>query len=219
MKLTREERKAVYRGERKLRRLEKPEISDGDTLIVAWSRGGKRVVDRETGELAEAVRRPTIWLKFKEPEELDGEWLVKFAIHDEREVTRMLGAGVSGYERQAGLKTRWRNPRSVPSREKQAAQMEQFTPETERGYLGGGYVIDHLEALDDGELGELRRQADQRWAEDHQAETKEQELKRLSNKARRLQREAEKAGVDLSGDLSTFIDKAREAIVAAKAVA
>jgi len=220
LKLSREERKAIYRGERKLRRLERPDINDGDTLIVAWSRGGKRVVDRETGEVAEVVRRPTIWLKFKEPEELeDGEWLLKYAIHDEREVTRMLGSGgSSNSERELGLNTRWRRPESVPDRKKQAARLEQFTPETERGYVSGGRVVDHLTCLGDDDLAILKADADARWMADHPEEAKAEKLRRLSNKARRLQREAERKNVDITADLEVFIARTREAIVDAKNV-
>lgn len=220
MRLTREERKAVYRGEKRFTRTERPDVTEGDTLIIAWSGGKKRVVDREKGEVAEIVKRPTIWLRFRDPEKQEnGEWLVRYSIHDEREVTRVLGCGGSANsQREAGLKTRWREPKRVPDRKKQAAMLEQFTPETERGYVSGGRVVDHLSCVDDDELAILRVQADARWVADHPEETRAEKLRRLGNKARRLQREAERLNVDVTADLELFIAKTREAVIEAKKV-
>lgn len=188
--LTREERKAIYRGVRKITRGEKPNVSEGDTLIVSWTRGGKWVIDRETGETADRVQKPVLWIKFEEPQEKpDGSWTVTYEIHDEREVTRLLGAGA---------------PKGT------------LTPETERGYVSGGATTDHLEGVDDATLEEFGREARAKHAAEHPEETKAQEVRRLENKARRLQKEAAKKGVDLSGDLTLFNQRAREAIAGAK---
>lgn len=213
MKLTREERKAIYRGASKLSRPTKPEVKAGDSLVIAWSRGGKRVVDRETGETAEMVRRPTLWIEFREPRLDDnGEWTVPFQVHDERETIRLL-AGVPSGPTESALKTRWRPPEQVPGR---GEQTESFTPESERGYTSGGNRVDYAECVDDATYERFAREAKERHEAEHPEEVRANELRRLSTKARRLQKEAERAGVDLSADLTLFIERARETIHAHK---
>lgn len=209
VKFSREERKAIYRGLRKLQRPTDLGLKGGETQIIGWTRGGRYVVDRRTGETAERVRRPTVWIKYKEPEQLeDGSWEIRFEFHDEREATRMLGGGPPGVQREAGLRTR--------SRSKKTDEVP-LTDETARGYVSGGNTIDHLEGVSDPWLDDFAREAKEKREIECPEETLDEELRRLMNKSRRLQQEAQRKGVDLRADLVAFNEKARELIVAAKA--
>jgi hypothetical protein len=168
------EKKAIRAGDtRALRREQKPKVKDGQILVLVWSKGGKQFVershrDREKAAEAGAVltidipRKPTLWIELAEPRLKGGEWLVEFRINDHREPTRLLAPPPSP-PREPGLKTRWRE--KVPKR---GQQEERFTPETERGYGGGGKsATDEREAVDDAYLhfDRLKREVDLRNAQ------------------------------------------------------
>lgn len=148
--LTRAERRAIFRGDhRALRRDRRPAVKGGDSLVLAWTRRSRQVVDRETGAVVEIPREPTVWIEFREPELREGTWLIRFVVRDARQPLRLLGAAPS--PRSApGLKTRWRDADDVPPR---GEHHEPWTPETERGYVAGGRAaIDSAEAVDDETL-------------------------------------------------------------------
>lgn len=162
MKLTRDERKAIFGGDhRAIRRNEEPQVAEREQIVLSYTRGGKQFVEREEEDRLKAVeeghdltvpvpRKPAFWIVLKKPRLKEGEWIVEFDVHDERETTRLLAAGApSGVSKESGLKTRWRKPGDVPKR---GEQTESFTPESERGYASGGNVLDHLEGVDDTEL-------------------------------------------------------------------
>lgn len=148
-KLTREERAAVFRGTlRVLRRAEKPDQEAGAEVIVSQTRGGKQIVDRNTGEVIDVPRQPRLWIVVKGWHLRAGEteWETDVAIHDQREHNRVLSSGaLGGIPREAGLKTRWGKKvvhkggevevvdKRVPTKEE---QHENWTTETERGYGG-----------------------------------------------------------------------------------
>lgn len=147
MKLTTEERKAIFSGDhRALKRKNKPDVKAGDKLILSWTRGGRQIVDRGTGQTIEIPRKPTIWIECMEPELREGGWVVRIIGHDERQPLRLL-ASTPGPKQEAGLKTRWRNPDRVPKR---GEERESWTLETARGYSGSGRTaIDPAEGVDD----------------------------------------------------------------------
>lgn len=149
MKLRAEERTAIFRGDyRALRRKTKPPIKGGEVKVLSWTRGGRQVVDRESGATVEIPRKPTVWVEFKAPELSDGEWIIRFTAHDEREPLRLL-ASTPGPST-PGLKTRQRKPEDVPKR---GEQREPWTKETERGYIGTSVrAIDPAEGVDDEAL-------------------------------------------------------------------
>ena len=170
MKLKPEERKAIFAGDnRALRRKEQPEVREGQTLVLAWSRGGKQFVERneEARKKAAAAgakltidipRKPTLWIEMAEPRLRDGEWLIEFKINDHREPMRLLAPPPSP-KREPGLKTRWRPPEQVPKRGK---EREYFTAETERGYgAGGRSAVDEREGVDDATLAEYARRIEE----------------------------------------------------------
>lgn len=163
MKLTREERSAIFRGDhRALKRQRRPSIKAGGKVVLSWTRGGRQVVDRETGATVDIPRKPTVWIEFREPELKKGMWVIQFIAHDEREPLRLLGA-TPGPKREAGLKTRWRDPSQVPGK---GEEKEHWTPEAERGYGSSGRVaIDSGEGVDDQTLKGYGAQARQREAE------------------------------------------------------
>lgn len=156
-KLTREERRSVFQGTlRVLRRPKKPDQGAGTEIVVSQTRGGRQIVDRETGETIAIPRQPRLWIIIKGWHLRAGstEWETDITIHDLREQNRVLSNGVGGIPREPGLKTRWgqtvaadgtvRNKR-VPKKEE---QREHWTPETERGYGGRN----GMERDADGEL-------------------------------------------------------------------
>jgi hypothetical protein len=176
LKLTREERKAIFAGDdRALRRRQKPDVRPGDKIVLSWSRGGKHFVGRSrkereetSGATVQVPRRPTIWIDMGEttsriePDPDTGldrtVWLTQISIHDERERVRTLSAPPSP-PREAGLKTRWRPPGQVPPR---GAQVDTLTDESARGYGGGGKgTVDEREGVDDTTLAEYARQAEE----------------------------------------------------------
>lgn len=152
MKLTSSERTAIFAGDfTALKRPVKPQVETGTTLVLSWSRGGKQIVDRGTGETITIPRKPTVWIKFTKPPYLkDGRWVAEFSGHDDREPTRLLSSAPSGISRQAGLRTRQRPPAQVP---KKGTETAHFTTESERGYSGSGRTaIDPAEGVDDDTL-------------------------------------------------------------------
>lgn len=173
MKLTREDRKAIFKGDyRALRRKVKPEANEGEKIVLSWSRGGKQFVGRsheeryETqGETVEVPRKPTVWVEIGETTTKieDGEtvYLIQFKAYDEREHTRTLAPPPSP-PREVGLKTRWNQ--SVDAEGKVSTrrpppkghQVESLTDESARGYGGGGSAtVDEREGVDDLTLGEF----------------------------------------------------------------
>lgn len=220
MKLTLAERRAIYRGDyRALRRPQKPKINAGQVHVLAWTKGGKQIVDYETGATVEIPKKPTIWIVFSEPELRDGEWLVRFTAYDEREPTRML-APTPGPPTEGGLKTRWRNPESVTKR---GEEREPWTPESERGYgASARRAVDPLQAVDDEALTEFATVARARFAEHKTQERSEevitQQSKQLMRKLRRLQGEAARHGVDMTPRLVEVI-RELEREIAGKRVA
>lgn len=153
LRLTRDERSAVFRGDdRALRRSRRPKTEPGEVHILASTRGGRQVVDRETGATVEIPRKPTVWIEIHQVELRRGEWLVRFGIHDERQPLRRLAPTPGPYS-EPSLKTRLRKPRSERG--------EPWTAETERGYGAGRAAIDPLEAVDDATLAVFATQARQ----------------------------------------------------------
>lgn len=142
LKLSRKERSAILRGDYTALRRDKPYVKAGDTLVVSMTRGGRQIVDYDTGDTVDISRQPTVWLVFEQPVLKEGVWVLRFRCEDHRQQNRVLMAGApSGVQRESGLKTRWRAADQVPSKE---AYRESWTSETERGYGGGGAA-----ALDD----------------------------------------------------------------------
>jgi len=187
LKLTRAERRAIFNGDyRALKRPNKPAVKAGQVHVLSWTRGGRQVVDRETGAMVEVPRKPTVWIEFKEPELRSGEWLVRFSAHDEREPLRLLAA-TPGPPSEGGLRTRQRAPEKVPQR---GEEHESWTTETERGYSGSGRrAVDHLQAVDDETLVEFATVARMRFSEHREQERSEEVLaqqgKQLLRKLRR----------------------------------
>jgi hypothetical protein len=147
IKLTKDERRAVFGGTLKvLRRPQKPE-GEPEPIVVSWTRGGRQVADRSTGATIEVERQPRLWITLKGWHLRQGstEWETAVTIHDEREQHRVLSNGLGGIPREAGLRTRWGErvihsdgevkvvPKRVPTKEE---QYENWTSETERGYGG-----------------------------------------------------------------------------------
>lgn len=150
MKLTKEERAAAFRGTlRVLRRPQKPETEPGEEIVLSTTKGGRHVIDRDSGETIELQKQPRLSITVKgwKLRAGDKEWEAEVVIHDRREQNRNLANGLGGIPREPGLKTRWGTrvihsggdvkvvPKRVPSR---AEQHENWTPETERGYGGRG---------------------------------------------------------------------------------
>lgn len=181
MKLTSSERRAVFAGDyRALKRKAKPDVKRGQKLILAWSRGGRQVVDRATGETVAIPRKPTVWIECGEPELREGGWIVRIVGHDERQPLRLL-ASTPGPHSPPGLRTRWRNPDHVPKR---GEEREPWTAETARGYTGSGRTaIDTGEGVDDDYLRTLSAEAQNRHADFR--ETRRRENADLREDARR----------------------------------
>jgi hypothetical protein len=146
LKLTKEERRAVFDGSLKI--LRRPERPEGDEpIIVSWAKGGKQIVDRSTGATIEVPREPRLWITLGgwRPRHGTLEWEAAVTIHDQREQHRVLANGLGGIPREPGLRTRWGErvihvdgqvrvvPKKVPSKDE---LQERWTPETERGYGG-----------------------------------------------------------------------------------
>lgn len=168
MKLTKDERKAIFAGDSTaLKRQAKPEAKAGEIIVLAWSRGGKQFVGRSRSEredtlgtTIEVPRKPTVWIVLKEPSLKEGRWVVEFDAHDERKPVRTLAAPPSP-PREAGLKTRWNesvDPEGKVRTRKPAErgkEISSFTDESARGYGGGGKgTVDELEGVDDPTLAE-----------------------------------------------------------------
>jgi hypothetical protein len=150
LSLTRQERSAIFRGDdRALRRVRRPAVRAGDRIVLSYSRGGRQVVDRETGATVEIPREPTVWIEVRKPELRGSYWLVRFAICDRRQPIRRLGA-TPGPHSSPALKTRLRTAERARKQ-----PIEPWTPETERGYSGGKMAIDPLEAVGDDVLAEF----------------------------------------------------------------
>lgn len=194
LKLTREERARIFRGDyRPLVRDKDPEIKGGEKLTLSARRGGPQFVNRDedtreqAGQDGQAVTinvpaEPTVWIELKPAKRrIKGgstEWLIAFTAHDTRQEARMLGAAPSGSS-SSGLRTRWKqsvdeegNPKPKPK------QKESFTPESERGYASGGRVVDHLSAVDDSELERQGAEARARFSDFRQGLTDEEEDRR-----------------------------------------
>lgn len=174
--LTQDERKAIFRGDhRALKRPTKPDVKAGDKRVLSWTRGGRQIVDRETGATIEIPRKPTVWIEFKQPELRDGEWIAQFIARDIREPTRYLGS-TPGPPTEAGLKTRWRSPEAVADR---GEAISSWTQESERGYTGSGRTaIDPAEGVDDGTLETFSAQARNTHVEfKRELETEKREMK------------------------------------------
>jgi len=158
-------------------------VEAGDCIVLAWSRGGRQVIDRQSGATVDVPRRPTIWIEIREPELRDGIWLIRYAIRDRREPLRRL-APVPG-PRSSGLRTRQRPAEAVPRR---GEAREPWTPETERGYGAGRVAIDQLEAVDDATLSAFAAEARRKRTESLEALGKEsqemsEELRRKRERA------------------------------------
>jgi hypothetical protein len=178
VRLTREERKAIYAGsEVALKRECKPDCKAGDTLVLGWSGGGKQFLDRRhedrvanEGRTIDVPRKPTLWIRFSEPAERvrDGvtEWVVEFERFDHREPTRLLA---------------------------RSGGSDAYTPESERGYGGDSRTaIDHLEAVDDETLAQFVAETtpgNLRMSAERRLETTRRELEaELGQAARRDRR-------------------------------
>lgn len=154
--MTREERARILAGDHSaLKRKRKPECSEGDRLILIWSRARTVVVDRATGETAQYPRRPLFWVELSDPlRHRDGGWRVTVTPHDERTSTRFLG------------------PAAAPA-------ADSLTEETERGYRPtAAGAIDELEAVDDEELRRQNMKAKERWTEHREQMAAEDEARR-----------------------------------------
>lgn len=170
-----DERKAILAGDtRALRRQQRPPVTEGQVKVLVWSKGGTQFLEKSVKRREEAAedgkpltvgipRKPTLWVTFKEPALKDGVgWIVEFTIHDHREPTRMLAPAPSP-NKNPGLRTRW-NQRVTSSGavvetkpKKRGEERESWTPETERGYGGGGRsAVDEREGVDDEYLKEDR---------------------------------------------------------------
>lgn len=204
--ISRGERKEILTGRcTKLLRLTKPDVKQGEVLVVSYRGGGKQFLartDEDRKRLADegkpvtidVPREPSVWLVFREPQVKDGEWVTSFHVEDLRERVRTLGpsappAGPS----QSGLRTRWgqtvnregkTNEKRVPER---GEQKTSFTPESERGYGGGGKsTVDEREGVDDGTLEGFALKAAGKSADLRKA-------KLLERRVRALESELEKA--------------------------
>lgn len=179
-KLMKDERHAVFAGTLKtLRRLHKPDQEAGAKVVVGWSRAGRQILDRDTGETIEIEREPRLWITIKGWHLRAGstEWETSVTVHDRREHHRALANGIGGIPREAGLRTRWGThvihsagevktlPKRVPKKDE---QREHWTSETERGYGGRGGVerdsdgeLQPSGAVDDATLAEFARQVEE----------------------------------------------------------
>jgi hypothetical protein len=145
LRLTKEERKAAFAGTLKhLKRVAKPDQEAKEKVVLSWTRGGRQIVDYDTGATVFIPRQPRLWIVVKGWHLKAGstEWETDVELVDHREQHRVLANGVGGLPREAGLKTRWGesvnaegkvSDRDVPTK---AEQHENWTPETERGYGG-----------------------------------------------------------------------------------
>jgi hypothetical protein len=155
--LSREERARLLAGDHSaIKRSEEPEVSEGERVVLVWSRGRRVVVDRDTGEVADYPRRPLVWVELsKAVRHRTGGWRVGVSFHDERVTPRFLGRAAAPATG-AGL-----------------------TPETERGYRSSAVgAIDTLEALSDEELQPLGAKSRERWAEHLTQQRAEEEARR-----------------------------------------
>lgn len=176
--LTKEERKAAFAGTlKRLKRNVKPDQGSKEKVVLSWTRGGKQIVDYDTGATVYIPRQPRLWLVIKGWHLKAGstEWETDVELVDRREQNRVLANGVGGLPRQAGLKTRWKE--SVDSEGKvsdrqvlgKEEQHEHWTPETERGY-GGRSELERCDfngslvpssGVDDDTLGRFSRVAEE----------------------------------------------------------
>jgi hypothetical protein len=150
-KLTPDERRQVFAGTLAvIRRPHKPDLEAGADLVVSSTRGGRQVLDRDSGKTIDIEPIPRLWITLKGWHLRAGqtEWETDVTIHDHREDNRQLArGGIGGLQREAGLRTRSGTrvihsagevkvvEKRVP---KKGEQRENWTAETERGYGGGG---------------------------------------------------------------------------------
>lgn len=188
MKLTRAERKQVFRGTLKvLRRPKSPGQEAGTKVIVSRTRGGTEVIERDPRRREQLLEEgkpvtvtipgePVLWITIKGWHLKQGstEWETAVTITDLRQPVRTLSGSVpTGIPREPGLRTRWKqtvdaegiaHEKKVPPK---GTQTESFTPESERGYGGGGRsalderdndgVVVPGEAVDDATLTDFAR--------------------------------------------------------------
>jgi hypothetical protein len=223
-KLTSAERAQVFDGTLKVLRRPspKPDLEPGEQLVVSQTRGGKQVVDRDTGATVQIEPVPRLWITIKgwHLKAGDSEWETDVTIVDLRERHRVLSNGIGGHPRPAGLRTRSgtrvvhrggkvvTRPKTVPS---VAQQKEHWTPETERGY-GGSDELEYCEttgtmvpaaAVDDATLKRfadeammknLRLQMDQRKRE----EGMRREMRLAELRKRKMTRAAARVEAELA---------------------
>lgn len=225
MKLTRDERAAAFAGTLKvLRRPEKPDTEPGEEIIVSTTKGGKQIIDRDTGETIELSKQPRLSITVKgwKLRAGDKEWEAEVIVHDRREMNRNLANGLGGIPREPGLKTRWGTrvihsegkvkvvEKKVPTRDE---QHENWTAETERGYggKGGGDLPQEADKLglertrvpatgaDDGILNEYSAQVEPcNLALRHQRRLDQ----RRGHVRLRLQEAKDRAATGTAGDLN-----------------
>lgn len=196
-KLTADERRQAFAGTLKvLRRPERPDQEPGAEIVLSSTRGGKQVLwpgndfkSRKAREklleegkrlTVEITPQPRLWVTIKGWHLRAGqsEWETDVTIHDRREENRQLASGaLGGIPREPGLRTRWgetvdaegkARPKRIRTREQ---QREHWTPETERGYGGGGgrSLDEHdadgrvypAPAVDDNVLAKFAEQVDE----------------------------------------------------------
>lgn len=183
--LTPDQRKAIFAGDHTAIKLEpgehKPDVEEGDTVVLARSKGGKQFlakteverrkrVEEDLPLLIDLPSEPSVWIVFHKPKLKEGRWQLSFDAHDTRESVRTLASSPTG-NRQPGLKTRQR---------KRVPKKGEYTPpklsdDAARGYGGGGKsTVDEREGVDDAALDRyselaaeenLRRQMRHRQAE------------------------------------------------------
>lgn len=143
-----------------------------------------------------------------------GHWLIPFAVHDERQSSRVLRAGgPPGAPREAGLKTRLTPPEEVRPR---GEGITPYTEETARGYGGAGRHALDYGGLSDPELEEMARANRERWeefmAQERADECQAQDARRLAIKLEKTQKKAARMGVDIAPVLLRALEDAQEAI-------
>jgi len=225
VKLTRDERKAAFAGSLNvLRRPEKPDQETGAKVVISETRGGRHVVDRETGATIDLPRQPRLWIVIKgwHLKQGETEWQTDVVIHDLRETNRELASGIGGHPREAGLKTRSGTQvvhrdgkievqlKRVPTKEE---QRENWTPETERGYGGGSARgLDQRDtegqhvpatAVDDATLNRFAADAEmpnlRRRMEQHKMEAGMRREMQMAAEYRRAKRQRARASAAHSG--------------------
>jgi len=168
VKLTREERARILAGDHSaLKRRDRPECSEGDIVVLIWSRAQTMITDRATGETIDYPRRPLFWVELGEPiRHRDGGWIVGLKVNDERTTTRFLA------------------PSGSPA-------AESLTDETAKGYQStAAGAIDDQEAVDAQELERQKVKSRERWAQHRRELAEEEEARRQERALREQLREA-----------------------------